>query len=95
MEILEVKKYKSNIDEYEVISHLKENNYNLEEVAKFISSSLEESTSNIYFVDKGILNYKLNIPQGLMKFLKDHIDTQEENEEVELKLFQYKITIKK
>lgn len=41
MEILEVKKYKSNIDEYEVIPHLKENNYNLEEVAKFISSSFE------------------------------------------------------
>lgn len=95
MEILEVKKYKSNIDEYEVISHLKENNYNLEEVAKFISSSLEESTSNIYFVDKGILNYKLNTSQGLVKFLKDYIDTHEENEEVELKLFQYKITIKK
>ena len=95
MEILEVKKYKNNIDEYEVIPHLKENNYNLEEVAKFISSSLEESTSNIYFVDKGILNYKLNTPQGLVKFLKDYIDTQDENEEVELKLFQYKITIKK
>jgi pyruvate-formate lyase-activating enzyme len=95
MEILEVKKYKSNIDEYEVIPHLKENNYNLEEVAKFISSSLEESTSNIYFVDKGILNYKLNTPQSLMKFLKDFIDTQEENKEVGLKLFQYKITIKK
>jgi hypothetical protein len=95
MEILEVKKYKSNIDEYEVISHLKENNYNLEEVAKFIFSSLEESTSNIYFVDKGILNYKLNTPQSLVKFLKDYIDTHEENEEVELKLFQYKITIKK
>ncbi len=95
MEILEVKKYKSNIDEYEVIPHLKENNYNLEEVAKFISSSLEESTSNIYFVDKGILNYKLNTPQSLVKFLKDYIDTHEENEEVELKLFQYKITIKK
>jgi hypothetical protein len=30
-----------------------------------------------------------------MKFLKDFIDTQEENKEVGLKLFQYKITIKK